>query len=361
MAVEVALYPSQLNTAWPQAIDFISEGDDHIRVTKTVLKTTFSQVMGAVMASHTEMNHLVGVTSAIQTQLNAKAPLASPVFTGVPTAPTAAQGTNTLQLATTAYVVGEFAFRFSGLAGVPVTVSAAELNALAGIGGNVQALLNAKGAIAGQVWGAGAHNFGGSASVTLPAATTIGAVTAAELARVGGVTSAIQTQIDSKAAIAAQVYGAGTHDFTPGTLRAQTLPAGTSTTEVATTAHVAAVSFAAALPGQAGNARKFVTTDGTNASWAYPELPTRLVTANGALIAGWNNVITGAGLTLTMPAGVVGDLIGITVASDNVTSTLDWGTARIRGQATLPGVMTLNNKNLRAFLRCNGTGPDNWV
>jgi hypothetical protein len=34
----------------------------------------------------------------------AKAPLASPTFTGVPAAPTAAPGTNTTQLATTAFV-----------------------------------------------------------------------------------------------------------------------------------------------------------------------------------------------------------------------------------------------------------------
>ena len=58
----------------------------------------------AVAASAAEMNYLVGVTSAIQTQLNLKAPLASPALTGVPTAPTAAAGTNTTQIATTAFV-----------------------------------------------------------------------------------------------------------------------------------------------------------------------------------------------------------------------------------------------------------------
>lgn len=38
------------------------------------------------------------------TDLNAKAPLASPALTGTPTAPTAASSTNTTQLATTAFV-----------------------------------------------------------------------------------------------------------------------------------------------------------------------------------------------------------------------------------------------------------------
>jgi len=45
-------------------------------------------------------------TSPIQAQINLKAPLASPVLTGTPTAPTATAGTNTTQLATTAFVTG---------------------------------------------------------------------------------------------------------------------------------------------------------------------------------------------------------------------------------------------------------------
>jgi hypothetical protein len=55
-------------------------------------------------ASIAELNYTDGVTSNIQTQLNTKAPLASPALTGTPTAPTATAGTNTTQLATTAFV-----------------------------------------------------------------------------------------------------------------------------------------------------------------------------------------------------------------------------------------------------------------
>lgn len=47
------------------------------------------------------------VSSATQSALDAKAPLASPALTGTPTAPTAAGGTNTTQIATTAYVRAE--------------------------------------------------------------------------------------------------------------------------------------------------------------------------------------------------------------------------------------------------------------
>ena len=59
--------------------------------------------------SATELSYLDGVTSAIQTQLNAKAPLASPALTGTPTAPTAAVGTDTTQIATTAFVNAKIA------------------------------------------------------------------------------------------------------------------------------------------------------------------------------------------------------------------------------------------------------------
>lgn len=51
-----------------------------------------------------ELNYVAGVTSSIQTQLNDKAPLASPALTGTPTAPTASAGNNSTQIATTAYV-----------------------------------------------------------------------------------------------------------------------------------------------------------------------------------------------------------------------------------------------------------------
>lgn len=44
------------------------------------------------------------VSTATQTALDAKAPLASPGFTGIPTAPTAAAGTSSTQIATTAFV-----------------------------------------------------------------------------------------------------------------------------------------------------------------------------------------------------------------------------------------------------------------
>jgi hypothetical protein len=49
-------------------------------------------------------SHAIGDVTNLQTSLNAKADLASPTFTGTPSAPTAVAGTNSTQIATTAFV-----------------------------------------------------------------------------------------------------------------------------------------------------------------------------------------------------------------------------------------------------------------
>jgi hypothetical protein len=79
------------------------------------------------------------VSTAQQNALNLKADLASPVLTGTPTAPTAAVGTNTTQLATTAFVKAEIAndapsktgTGASGSWGISVTGNAATATKLA--------------------------------------------------------------------------------------------------------------------------------------------------------------------------------------------------------------------------------------
>lgn len=103
MTIETATYISSLNASYPASGDPKSEGDDHIRLVKSTVKATFPNVSGAVTPTHTELNYVDGVTSAIQTQLDAKAALASPALTGTPTAPTATALTNSTQIATTAY------------------------------------------------------------------------------------------------------------------------------------------------------------------------------------------------------------------------------------------------------------------
>lgn len=65
--------------------------------------------LNGLTATVTQLNY-VDATSSIQTQIDTKAALASPTFTGTPLAPTAAAGTDTTQIATTAFVAEKFQF-----------------------------------------------------------------------------------------------------------------------------------------------------------------------------------------------------------------------------------------------------------
>jgi len=87
MPLEVATYINGLDSANPAATDAKSQGDDHLRLIKSTVKTTFPNVAGAVTATHTQLSYVTGVTSAIQTQLNTKAAITGNVATA-----TAGQG-----------------------------------------------------------------------------------------------------------------------------------------------------------------------------------------------------------------------------------------------------------------------------
>lgn len=158
----------------------------------------------------TEIGYLDGVTSAIQTQLGTKAPTASPTFTGVPAAPTAAVDTNTTQIATTAYVVGQGYLKSSGYTAADVLT---KIKTVDGTGSGLDAdLLDGNEASAFALSG---HTH------------TIANVTN------------LQTTLDAKAPLASPAL--------TGTPTAPTAAAGTNTTQVATTAFVqAAVSASAA-------------------------------------------------------------------------------------------------------------------
>ena len=75
--VETGTTISQLDNNWPLADDPINEGDDHIRLIKSVLKTQFPGSGGqgfteAVLPTAKEINTLVGIdtTQTLQEQIN---------------------------------------------------------------------------------------------------------------------------------------------------------------------------------------------------------------------------------------------------------------------------------------------------
>lgn len=101
-------------------------------VTGTVNFDGSANVSITTTVSDDSHNHVISNVDGLQAALDSKAPLESPTFTGVPSAPTAAVTTNTTQLATTAFVNAEIAndavprvastdnaiVRFDGLTGV---------------------------------------------------------------------------------------------------------------------------------------------------------------------------------------------------------------------------------------------------
>ena len=87
---------------------------------------------GTITVNDDSHNHVISNVDGLQAALNAKAPLASPTFTGTPKAPTAASGTNTTQIATTAFVQAAVeskiaaadAMRYKGTLGTGGTITA---------------------------------------------------------------------------------------------------------------------------------------------------------------------------------------------------------------------------------------------
>ena len=127
-----------------------------------------------------------------ETQTLTNKSLTSPALTGVPIAPTADAGTNTTQIATTAYTVAAINALIDGAPGTLNTLNelAAAVNDDASYAAAIASELTAKAPLA-------SPSFSGT--VSLPPTTSIGSVNGTTIAYLDGVTSAIQTQMNAKA------------------------------------------------------------------------------------------------------------------------------------------------------------------
>lgn len=345
MTVENALYPSQLNPLWPLASDMVSEGDDHIRMHKTVDKTTWRNVAGAVDASHVELNYIVGVTSPLQGQINSKGAITGQtwtgahVFNGSIAVPTLAQATSTTGAASTAFVQNEWSTRLPNYTG-PITASTTQLNYMVGVTSPVQTQIDSKGAIAGQTW-SGTHVF--------PSTTTVGPLTPTIQSYLATVTGDVQAQINAKAAKAGDTY-TGTHNFTGATITVPTLTTGSTGSGAASVDFVNATALSGALPGQAGSSGKFITTDGANASWQWPQIPAVVHTTGGVLQIGRLNILNCTGQTFTLPSTFQdNDTFGFAHVNTSSENSIDWGGRNLFGRQPL--VMNLYGDNVRGYVR----------
>ena len=96
---------------------FAAASHSHAIADVTGLQTALD---GKASATHA---HAISDVTGLQTALDAKAALASPTFTGTPAAPTAAAGTNTTQIATTAFVQAAVSALINGAPGALDTLN----------------------------------------------------------------------------------------------------------------------------------------------------------------------------------------------------------------------------------------------
>lgn len=167
------------------------------------------------LSDQTDLSSALGA-KADQTSLDALAPKASPTFTGVPAAPTAAAGTNTTQLATTAFVAALGALKANlaspALTGTPTAPTASTVTS------------NTQIATTAYVKGQGYATLASPALSGTPTAPTAAAGTNS-------------TQIASTGFVVAS-YAPIANPTLTGTPAAPTAGAGTNTTQIATTSFV---------------------------------------------------------------------------------------------------------------------------
>jgi len=211
------------------------------------------------------------------------APLASPSLTGTPLAPTATTGTNTTQVATTGFVQQEISILTTGAPGLLNTLDelAAALGDDANYAATITTALSAKAPLA-------SPTFTGTVSGITKTMVGLGSVdNTTDAAK--PISTATQTALDLK--INKSLFDAkgdllvASADDTPAKLSIGTngylLTANSSATN--------GVEWAAApvsLPSQTGNSGKYLTTDGSSATWGTLVVPittgTATLTANTA-------------------------------------------------------------------------------
>jgi len=155
-------------------------------------------------------------------------------------------------------------------------------------------------------------------------------VSSTEIGYVDGVTSAIQTQLDSKlaTATAATTYAPLASPALTGTPTAPTATAGTSTTQVATTAFVgtAVSNLVASAPAALDTLNELATALGNDAAFSTTvtnSIATKLPLAGGTMtgaIAMGTNKITGLGTpTTSTDAATKGYIDTVVLAPSNLT------------------------------------------
>lgn len=177
----------------------------------TTSPVTFASMVAASLTSSSALALLATGANPITASTNSLERLRIHASGGVSIGNTVDPGNTNLS------VTGSIAGASLTLGGTAITATAAELNYLSGVTSAIQTQLNGKQAtITGAVSGLTATNLTASRALVSDASgkVTVSAVTATELGYLSGVTSAVQTQLNTKAPLAAPTFtGIAVADF----------------------------------------------------------------------------------------------------------------------------------------------------
>jgi hypothetical protein len=278
MALETGNYINDLVITNPTSTDPKSQGDDQIRLLKTVLKETLNGFTGAFLVTATDTGTATGHVLTPSTALVGYTPMlcllykAAVTNTGALTVNVSGLGVRSIKtMAGADPTAGDI------VAGYPMLLMYDGTNFVT-LGGSEFLSKTGNQKLTGNFTVDGNELVTGTLGVT--GKTTLNE--AVGLTRtVGDNTTNLATTEFIKNAT--DLLAPLDSPALTGTPTSPTAATGTSTNQIATCAFVIATAFNAALPSQAGNAGKFVTTDGTNASWADLVIPSYLLLAQGII------------------------------------------------------------------------------
>lgn len=303
MALESGNYINDLVITNPTSSDPKSQGDDHLRLVKTILKETLNGFTGAILVTATDTGTATGHVLAPSTALVGYTPMLCLLYranitnTGALTVNVSGLGVRSIKtMAGADPTAGDIVANYPMLLMYDgtnfVTLGGSEFLSKTGtqkLTGNFT--VDGNELITGTLEVTGKTTLNEAVGLTrtvddnttnLATTAFVTTSTANEAAiRLAADNLEIATRIAADNLLAPLASPALT-----GVPTSTTAATGTSTTQIATCAFVAAQAFNVALPAQSGNAGKFVTTDGTNASWVsivFPTVPDYLLLAQGII------------------------------------------------------------------------------
>lgn len=280
MALETGNYINDLVITNPTSNDPKSAGDDHLRLLKKTLKETLNGFTGAILVTATDTGNATAHVLTPSTALIGYTPMLCLLYlpaitnTGAVTVNVSGLGAKSIKT-----MYGANPTSGDIIANVPMLLMYNGTNFLLLAGAGFMGLTGSQ-TLTGNLTITGSESVSGTSNLTtvvISGSATAPTLTvndnSTKISTTAFVTTAVANEAALRVAADALLAPLASPSLT-GTPISTTATTGTNTTQIATCAFVMSQAFSLVLPAQSGNAGKFVTTDGTNASWATLTIPT---------------------------------------------------------------------------------------